>query len=419
MPGPYGSFQIKHPLPAPVIGTGSQIAQGPPKQPSLWDKLQEIVSPYPQHLKGLIGPDDVKGARNQGLLALGASLLESAGPSTQRTSLGQAIGRGAQAGMGAYQGAVDSMTQRAMARQQMEAGKQGMDMNRLKMEGLKGDMARIQKLDAARQGILQKHGPLPKDPTERQGYLTNVMNDLIAAGDIDSARSISEVLKSGAGSQGSPTYELDRGDVIEIRDKRTNAVIETVKKGMSPRDTAAGADTRAAVQFERDSRREGMLSDDYFQRTRQIAEVAGFASVIDASAESALAGDAAAQQSVLFAIMKMNDPGSSVKEGEYAVAENAAGIPESLRNLYNKTLTGGNIPPESIQRYINQSARMKDSWKRKLQVYNDHFTRRAHSQKLDPQNVLIDYFADTGAPAAPAQAPRFNMDHVFPQRVSK
>jgi len=36
----------------------------------------------------------------------------------------------------------------------------------------------------------------------------------------------------------------------------------------------------------------------------------------------------------------MLDPGSVVRESEFATAQNAAGVPDQVRNMYNKVLSG-------------------------------------------------------------------------------
>jgi hypothetical protein len=44
--------------------------------------------------------------------------------------------------------------------------------------------------------------------------------------------------------------------------------------------------------------------------------------------------------SMLFSFMKLNDPGSTVREGEFATAQNAAGVPTRIQNLYNNAIEG-------------------------------------------------------------------------------
>lgn len=50
--------------------------------------------------------------------------------------------------------------------------------------------------------------------------------------------------------------------------------------------------------------------------------------------------------SAIFSFMKVLDPGSTVREGEYATAENARSVPETVKNFYNKVLTGTKLTPE-------------------------------------------------------------------------
>jgi hypothetical protein len=396
--GPYGTFTPPG-IPDPnLVALQANLLNLPtPKGPvqaqkkmSLWDRVQQFGSPYPDHLAGLVNERDVQGARNQGLLALGASLLESSGPSTTPIGLGQAIGRGIQAGQQGYQGSIDRLTQGAAARQEL-------DMNKMKMEGFKQEQEKLAQITAKRQAVL-KAFPMPGSGNmeDMEQWIAQTMPHFVEMGDEDTVRSLTEAYKTIAaqkGGQNSKWYEVDKGDYIEMRDPKTNKIMEVVKKGIAPRDVAAGLDTRRQMQEQRDAQREGMLADDYFGRTKEIAEVAGFASVLNVSGEAALSGDAAAQMSVLYAIMKLNDPGSAVKEGEYAKAEDSAGVPEQLRNAYNKVQQGGSIPPEAIQRFLTQGNRMAGSWQRKLKVYQDHFKKRAVSQKINPDHVIIDYFS--------------------------
>jgi hypothetical protein len=412
-----GRFQMQGPLPVPQMPGGMDIAPGPRQKQSLWEKMQEVVSPYPQHLKGMVGPDDVKGARNQGLMALGASLLESSGPSTQRTSLGQAIGRGAQAGMGAYQGAVDSMTQRAMARQQMESGAQGMDFNRMKMEGLKGDMERIKKLDAARQGILQKHGPLPEDPEARQGYLTSVMNDLIAAGDIDSARAISEVLKSRGNEAKAPgTYVTVPGP--DGKPMRRWVSQEEAARGVPEYQEPTRDAGARLLDEQRMFTRANMLGDDYRSSTASIQKAADQYRTLVSAAEGAKAGIPASQIALVFSYMKTLDPTSVVRESEYATAENARGVPESVRNQYNKVLQGARLTPKQVDDFVNQGKTTAKEWKRQQDHLLKTFNARAQRARVNEGDVTVDWFdgLDFSAPAAPTGPARFNLETHLPPR---
>lgn len=56
--------------------------------------------------------------------------------------------------------------------------------------------------------------------------------------------------------------------------------------------------------------------------------------------------------STIFSFMKILDPGSTVREGEYATAQNARGIPETVSNLYNQVLQGVKLTPAQRQQFL-------------------------------------------------------------------
>lgn len=58
-----------------------------------------------------------------------------------------------------------------------------------------------------------------------------------------------------------------------------------------------------------------------------------------------------AQMSMIFQYMKMLDPTSTVREGEYANAQNTTGIPGQIINLYNRAKDGQFLNPEQIAEF--------------------------------------------------------------------
>jgi hypothetical protein len=376
----------------------------PPKPWTLWDKLQEAVSPYPQHLKGMVNENDVKGARNQGLLAFGSSMLDASGPSTTKTSFGQALGRGIQAGQGAYHGAVDSMTQR-------EASRQMMDFNKLKMEGLRGDMGRVQQLDAARKGIFAKHGPLPTDPAQREQYLTSVMNELLAAGDTDGAGKISEVLKSrGHQAKEEGTWVTVPGPDGKPMKRYVKASEGPVQEYQEPQRDAGAR----LLDEQRMFTRSNMLGDDYRSTTASIQKAADQYRTLVSAAEGARQGIPASQIALVFSYMKTLDPTSVVRESEYATAENARGVPESIRNQYNKVLDGSRLTPKQVDDFVNQGRTTAKEWKRQQDLLMKTYEGRAQRARVDPRDVTMDFFDGLDVAPVPAPAPRASQMHGAP-----
>jgi hypothetical protein len=72
-------------------------------------------------------------------------------------------------------------------------------------------------------------------------------------------------------------------------------------------------------------------------------------------------GTAASDLSLVFNFMKMNDPGSTVREGEFATAQNSAGVPGRIVSLYNNLLEGTRLNPEQRADFSNQSKNLFES----------------------------------------------------------
>jgi hypothetical protein len=421
-------YQQQMPDPNSVFGMNPQVQMPSFKKVrgwNLWDKIQEGVAPYPKHLEGLVNENDVKGARNQGLLSLGASLLQSSGPSLQPIGLGQAIGRGIEQGMGTYQGAVDQMGQRAL-------GRQSLDMNRMKMEGMKGDMARIQQLDAGRKQLLQKLGPMPTEPVAREEYLTKYMNELISMGDEEGARTVSQaLLASGNHDRKAPgTYVTVPGP--DGKPMRRWVSQEEAAKGVPEYEAPTRDAGSKLLDEQRMFTRANMLGDDYRSTTGSIQKAADQYRTLTAAADGARNGIPAAQIALVFSFMKTLDPTSVVRESEYATAENARGVPETVRNLWNKVKDGDRLTPGQVDDMVNEASAAARQWKRQQDLHMKTFDARAKRWKIDPQDVTMDFFDGLNLDAAGgAQAPistqpgvvqpgaippRFNMDQAFPWR---
>jgi hypothetical protein len=79
---------------------------------------------------------------------------------------------------------------------------------------------------------------------------------------------------------------------------------------------------------------EGQLRREYNTITKDFRDVQSAFGRIRATDPTTAAG----QISLVFQYMKMLDPGSTVREGEFATAENARGVPEGVMNTYNKIM---------------------------------------------------------------------------------
>lgn len=120
---------------------------------------------------------------------------------------------------------------------------------------------------------------------------------------------------------------------------------------------------------------------------KQAAEV-GIA--FDKMRRASVAQSAAGDMSMIFAYMKMLDPGSTVREGEYANARNAGGVPDQIINLYNKAKDGQLLNPGQRSDFMSQAGNLYEAQATPARKLYQEFSGYAQRAGLDPSQVLPD-----------------------------
>lgn len=106
-------------------------------------------------------------------------------------------------------------------------------------------------------------------------------------------------------------------------------------------------------------------------------------------AADADSNDPASGISLVYNFMKMKDPGSTVREGEYATAENAGGVPGYVHKLYNSLLGGNRLSPEMRQYYLESAAHDYDVAASKFNSRVKEFGQEAQRQGIAPERVTF------------------------------
>lgn len=139
---------------------------------------------------------------------------------------------------------------------------------------------------------------------------------------------------------------------------------------------------------------EDKLRDDYLKQSKDFVVQRDFMDRIQ-SAPTTGAGDLA----LVFSYMKVLDPGSTVREGEFANAQNAAGVPDAVRGMWNQLVGGGKLAT-GARNDIKQSA--DTIWSQALNRHSSlttQFSNIAKRNKLNPQNVIVDLTAGSERPS--------------------
>ena len=138
-----------------------------------------------------------------------------------------------------------------------------------------------------------------------------------------------------------------------------------------------------------------------------IPRIKNFAGVTEAYSRivaSAQDPSAAGDLALIFNYMKVLDPGSTVREGEFATAQNAGGVDARVRSLFNSVVDGTRLTTEQRADFLDRSSRLYKSQESLVLPLYDYFGKIAVSRGFDPNEVLPT-FGYTGD--LPEIAPKF------------
>lgn len=146
---------------------------------------------------------------------------------------------------------------------------------------------------------------------------------------------------------------------------------------------AKSAKDAAKTGFEQEDK----LRDEYTKAAGDFVKVRdSYGRILASGRNPSPAGDI----SLVYGFMKMQDPGSTVREGEYATAENSGGIGARLRNIYNKMLSGEKLTPEQRADFVQQAGMLYKQQERFHQSNVERYTGLANQYGLDPSRVVVD-----------------------------
>jgi len=117
-----------------------------------------------------------------------------------------------------------------------------------------------------------------------------------------------------------------------------------------------------------------------------------FITIKDAFKKLDSAGDnAAGDLALIFSFMKILDPGSVVREQEFANAQNSAGVPEQIRNQYNRILSGERLSPEQRVRFRGEAENIFKAQTDTQKANESTFKAIAQRQGMNPDDVVVDF----------------------------
>jgi len=96
---------------------------------------------------------------------------------------------------------------------------------------------------------------------------------------------------------------------------------------------------------------------------------------------------------MVYAMMKMFDPTSVVREGEFATAKNAAGVDERVRAAWNSLIGNGKLSAEQRRQMISLARDYFGTRAYAQRGVNDRFRRQAKDYGLNADRIVYDPYA--------------------------
>ena len=195
----------------------------------------------------------------------------------------------------------------------------------------------------------------------------------------------------------------------------TRVVAQGQNRGLSPSEQRAVAREERAEQREQQREQAGSRRDEVnlrreFNNRQEVKDYATVRSAYQSVQAAARQPSAAGDLSLIFAYMKILDPGSVVREQEFANAQNAAGIPDRVRNLYNRALNGQRLNPNQRRDFINQANNLFQTRQQTYDRIASEYRGYAESYGVSPDRVApVERGSTSNQPRTNAPGLRFNI----------
>lgn len=138
------------------------------------------------------------------------------------------------------------------------------------------------------------------------------------------------------------------------------------------------------------------VRNDVLRNSRTfLEEAAAFDRVQAASGSPSPAGDL----SLVFSFMKLLDPGSTVREGEFSTAQNSASVPERVRGLYNRLVRGERLTEEQRRDFLSQARAQFDQARNRQQRLIDDARGFANRQGFAIEDIIPEYVIPRSIPS--------------------
>lgn len=191
---------------------------------------------------------------------------------------------------------------------------------------------------------------------------------------------------------------IDDGENIQVFDKYSDTLIQIVPKKMTPEQRE-----RLVIEKRKETKDDKeklqtntrTLRTEFNNLTKTDREIAVAFQKVKKSAENP---SAASDVALIFAYMKLLDPGSVVREGEFATAQSAGSVPERVIAQYNRARDGEMLSSAIRQDFLKSAELVIEPYREQFEATKSRYTTLAENQGLQPSQVITnDPYSGLGA----------------------
>jgi len=135
--------------------------------------------------------------------------------------------------------------------------------------------------------------------------------------------------------------------------------------------------------FDRETKLRGEFTT---QAKDYISQRDAYSRILASAKDPSAAGDIA----LIYNFMKVQDPNSTVREGEFATAQNAGGVPEATRAKWNKLLTGERLDPKVRADFVDRSQKLFGTSQEQHDKRVAQYKGLAERSGVNPDQVILD-----------------------------
>jgi hypothetical protein len=193
-----------------------------------------------------------------------------------------------------------------------------------------------------------------------------------------------------------------------------SAIAQTKKLGVETAKAILelkASEATGGIDPEKKFTQEEKIRKEWQGRTKVYGELQGTYNNIQASSA---AGTGAGDIALITGFMKMLDPGSVVRETEFATARDTAGLFTQLENRLQKAQNGQLLQPEQRKQYVSLAKQYLEAAQKKAEQEKKDLNAVVKNYKLNPENIF-----GVSQQAAPIPAPTPSAEQPSQDRINQ